>query len=260
VPDVVVVPLVTLVGVSYVQAVRHLRRSGVQWPLRRTVSMFGCLALVILLLCSGLAVFASALIGARVAQVLTLATLVPMLLTIGRPVLLVRRLSRSQPGGATPGWARSLVDPVNGLAILLMLLVVLYATPLLGLRLQGPAVDHVVGLTALTGGFLLFWPLLALDWTPEKRAARDRFVLLLFACGLFVVVGAAAHRTAVTFEQAWPEALDLSWGDVVVHRSWTVVALAVHALTLLGVGCWLGVRSRHESRLATRTGVSRWRG
>jgi cytochrome c oxidase assembly factor CtaG len=247
----VVVSLVALVGVSYVQAVRHLRRSGVQWPLRRTVSMLGCLVLLILLLCPGLAILASTLLGPRVAQVLTLATVVPMLLTTGRPVLLVRRLSGL--GGAAPGWTRALADPVNGLAILLTLSVVLYATPLLGLRLQGPAVEHVVGLTALTGGFLFFWPLLALDWTPEKRAARDRFVLLLFACGL-VVVGAAVHRTAVTFEQAWPAELDLSWG---VHRSWTVVVLAVHALVLLGVACWLGMRSRHEGRAATGPGVSR---
>jgi cytochrome c oxidase assembly factor CtaG len=220
--------------------------------------MLAGLSLALLVLGPGLAAHRSTQEGVRAGEVLTLAVLVPMLLTIGRPVLLLRRGHRSRLHGAAPGWARTLVDPVNGLAVLLTLSTVLYAAPLLGLRLQVPGIEQVVGVTALAGGFLFFWPLLAVDWTPENRAARDRFVLSLFACGLFVVVGAAVRRTAMTVETAWLEELDPWWGDLGPGRSSTGTVLVVHALVLVGVTCWLGVSSGRVGRAAAgSTGARR---
>jgi cytochrome c oxidase assembly factor CtaG len=256
-PDAVVVTVVVLVACCYGEAVRHLRRSGAPWPLRRTVSMLVGLALVLLLLGSGLAVHAGARLGVQAVPVLALAMPAPLLLTVGRPVLLVRLLSGSHPAAATSGWARALADPVNGLVVLLTLLTVLSATALLGLSLRGPTVEHAVGVTALAGGFLFFWPLLALDWTPENRAARDRFVLSLFACGVFLVVGAAAHRTARSREKAWPADLDLWSGDLGADRLWTLVVLGADGVLLVVVACWLGVMSRREHRDARGSVASR---
>ncbi len=133
---------------------------------------------------------------------------------------------------------------IPGLAALLALLTVLYTTPLLGLGLESPSVEHLIGVAALSGGFLFIWPVMAVDWTPAARPARDRFVLALFACGLLVVVSALVMRSGAALERRWFEDLHLVWADAATDRGWTLGVVAVHVTMLLGLAGWLGLAAR----------------
>ena len=226
-PDAIVLTAVGLAVVAYLVAVRRLARRGQRWPARRTASAMAGLATATFALCGGLASYATALFSMQVAQLLVLATVVPLLLTLGMPLALVLQVRESGDiDAASPSprhllagkAARVLGNPVNGLLLLVAVLVGLYATPLFELTLRYFTLHLLANVLALAGGLVFFWSVLGVDVLPERRGLKDRamvgtlFLLFLAAFGA-VLVGSDGLYGA-----RWFTDLGWSWVDPAVDQ------------------------------------------
>ncbi len=250
-PDAIVVTVLLVSAGAYLHGVHHLRRTGLSWSRRRTAAMMSGLVLTLMMLCSGVATYANAVLSMQTVQVLTLAVTTPILVTTGRPVLLFRTCNGQPTDELRSGWLRGLADPVNGLATLLAVLTVLYATPLLGLSLRNPAAQLLVAVAALVGGLLFFWPLLGKDWVPAPRPSKDRFMLSVFAVLLAAALMVVLVRSGSSFEKTWFEELDLWWEDSGSDRRWAATVAGGHVGLLCAVAFRLGLDA-HDDKVLGR--------
>jgi putative copper resistance protein D len=246
-PDAIVLTAVGIGAVAYLVAVRRLTRRGQRWPARRTVLAMAGLAIATLALCGGVASYSTAMFSMQVTQLLLMATVVPVLLTLGMPLTLILHV---RGGGDTDGVSASrrhllagraagvLGNPVNGLLLLVGVLVGLYATPLFELSLRHFAVHLLANVLALAGGLVFFWSALGFDVVPERRALKDRAVLMGALLLFLAAFGTVLVGSDGLYGASWFTELGWSWADPVVdqRRGGFVVwafALGLALLTLL---------------------------
>ena len=246
-PDAIVLAAVGLAVAAYVVAVRTLARRGQHWPVRRTASTMAGLAIATFALCSGLASYSTALFSMQVAQFLVMATVVPILLTLGMPLALVLQVRGvSQADANSPGprhrlagkAVRVMGNPVNGLLLLVAVIMGLYATPLFEMSLRYFTLHLLVNLLVLAGGLAFFWSALAVDVLPERRATTHRAIFVLVLLLFLAAFGAVLVGSEGLYGARWFTELDWSWSDPVVdqRRGGSVVwafALGVAPVALL---------------------------
>jgi cytochrome c oxidase assembly factor CtaG/putative copper export protein len=248
-PDAVVLTAVGLAVVAYLVGVRHLARRGQRWPRRRTASAMVGLATAMIALCGGLASYSTAMFSMQVAQLLVMATVVPLLLTLGMPLVLVREVRGGGDADATSTGppllagrtARALGNPVNGLLLMVATIVGLYTTPLFEMSLRYFTLHLLVNVLAFAGGLVFFWSVMGVDELPERRGGTDRalvviaFLLFLAGFGAVLVHGDGIYGTRWFTELGW------AWVDPVVDQRrggavvWAVT-VGVASVTLLVLG------------------------
>ena len=90
--DLLFAPAALVAAAAYLHAVRKLRRGGGTWPLSRTAGwVAGCLT-VLVATSSGIGAYATAVFGVHLLGHALLATVAPLLLVLGHPVTLIRRV------------------------------------------------------------------------------------------------------------------------------------------------------------------------
>jgi cytochrome c oxidase assembly factor CtaG len=239
-PDAVVVTAVVVAAVGYLLAVRHLRRRGDGWPVSRVLAMMAGLATMLFALCGGPGSYASAILSMNTAQLLTMATVVPVLVNLGAPTQLIRTVSGSAgqdgQGGAV---GHGLADPVNAAMLLTALLVGVYASPLLDLALRNALAHLLLNLAALAVGMLLFRALLGQDGATVTRSAADRAVSLAVVSGLLVVMAFMVWRAQAGYGSAWFADLNLWWAEPEADRRNTAVVMVGFAAPMLAIAVHL---------------------
>jgi putative copper resistance protein D len=246
--DAVVLAVLVAAAGAYVAGVRRVAARGDGWPRGRTVAFASGLVLALLSLCSGAATYAPALVSVQVAQLLVLLLAVPLLLLLGRPLTLWQ-LVRGRP---LPGAARPLCAPFTGAAVVVVLLVGLYRTPLIELSLRSYTVHLVVLAAALGAGILLLWPVLGADPVPQPRSRAERAFCLVVVAGVLVTLAAQLVLGDRLLAGAWFLELRWGWVDPVADQRLAGLLIAGTAVgvLLLAAACLRETRpaERPEAR------------
>ena len=219
--DAIVITAVGLAVVAYLSAVGRLARRGQNWPVRRTYFAMAAFATAAFALCGGLASYSTALFSMQVTQLLVMATVVPLLLTLGMPMTLALQVRADTDAIASPNprhlaWghtAKVLGNPVNGLLLLVAVIVGLYATPLFEMSLRHFTVHLLANGLALGGGLAFFWPVLGVDVLSERRVLKDRLIVMAAFLFFLAAFGAVLVGSDGLYGARWFTELGWSWAD-----------------------------------------------
>jgi putative copper resistance protein D len=235
-PDAIVVTAAIVAIGCYLVGVLALRRRGEGWQRGRTIAFSVGVLIALWAICGGLGSYSAALFSMQVAQLLTLAVVAPILVTRGAPVALARAVLGSGRAPATPGPLARLVEPVNGLIVLVIVLAAGVMTPLLEASLRSGTLHTVLAGGTLFAGLLFFWPLLREDWVPSRRTDNDDAPLFVGVLALLLGVYAAQIFTSTSlFAESWFTDLGLPWADPACDQKHAVAVVGAFAVALLVV-------------------------
>jgi putative copper resistance protein D len=155
---------VVVLGGAYGYGVLRLRRRGERWGWwPSTAFLVLGLGSVVLATMSCLGVYDRELFWARAVQYTVLLALSPLLLAMGEPLELSRRCLGSvgsrRLSAALRSWPMRLASfPLTGALLGVLVLLVLYLSPLFGLALRSEVVHHLVWLLLFAAGAVFFVP------------------------------------------------------------------------------------------------------
>ncbi|MEU6789479.1 cytochrome c oxidase assembly protein [Nonomuraea angiospora] len=193
-PDSLILLCLALPAVGYLVGVRRVG----DWPLGRTLAWYAGLALLALVLLSGVGGFARAMLSVQALQHVVLAVVAPVLLCLGAPLTLAARATtESSQYGDLGAWLRK--RRLTFLALLpaayMVAFPLLYRTGWLVWSLAGHAAHLLTMALFLGGGLLVFWVLAGVDPMPRPVSRPLRGVLLggvllvQLAVGAFLLLG-----------------------------------------------------------------------
>ncbi|MGW4967681.1 cytochrome c oxidase assembly protein [Nonomuraea sp. NPDC004186] len=193
-PDTLILLCLALPAVGYLVGVRRVG----DWPLGRTLAWYAGLALLALVLLSGIGGYARAMLSVQALQHVVLAVVAPLLLCLGAPLTLAARATtESSQYGDLGAWLRK--RRLTFLALLpaayMVAFPLLYRTGWLAWSLAGHAAHLLTMALFLGGGLLVFWVLADVDPMPRPvsrplRAGLLGGVLLVqLAVGALLLLG-----------------------------------------------------------------------
>ena len=215
-PDGPVLVVVAAAAIVYLRSARRVRESGGQWPGAAT-SWFlaGGLGSLVLVTCSFLGTYSRVLFWPLAVQDVLLLTLVPVGLTLGRPVALWRE---SHPGPVRSGTrvakrlVRLLSFPLTGSVIAVALLLTIYTTDWDRARLEHLWLLETTRFLLLAAGCGFLWPLLGIDEGSGRTSYPVR-ALVAFLDGLLdALPGLAVLGTGHVIAAGYYARVARSWG------------------------------------------------
>lgn len=235
-------PLFLLAGLSgiglYLLGVLRLRRSGVHWPLRRTVPwLLGCFV-VIFAMCSGLARYAPVLAWVHMMQHLLLAIYAAPLLVLGAPMTLALRAIKPTSDPSLPGpreilqsalasrYSRVITNPFVALTIFAGSMFVVFYSGLYGVMLRSHVAHLAISAHFLVSGYLFYWVVIGIDPGPHRASAPLRLVLLLISAIAHTVFGVSLMASEAPLGGDWFASLGRTWGPSVIEDTQTAGAMA----------------------------------
>lgn len=215
-PNAPAVALAVLAVAAYVLAVRRVRARGGHWDRASTCWFTGVgVGSLLLVTCSFLGTYSRVLFWPLAVQDVLLMTLVPVGLTLGRPVALWRlvrpTLGRvvSRPRRAL---GRLLGFPLTGSVLAVTLLILVYTTGWDQARLEHPALLELTRLALLTAGCGFLFPLLGIDEGTGRTSYPVR-ALITFLDGLLdALPGLAVLGTGHVIAAGYYTHVARSWG------------------------------------------------
>ncbi|MEV4014102.1 cytochrome c oxidase assembly protein [Nonomuraea angiospora] len=193
-PDSLILLCLALPAVGYLVGVRRVG----DWPLGRTLAWYAGLALLALVLLSGIGGYARAMLSVQALQHVVLAVVAPLLLCLGAPLTLAARATtESSQYGDLGAWLRKRRLSFLGLlpAAYMVASPLLYRTGWLVWSLSGHAAHLLTMALFLGGGLLVCWVLAGVDPMPRPVSRPLRAVLLggvllvQLAVGAFLLLG-----------------------------------------------------------------------
>ena len=245
--DSLVISTVALALGSYLMAVRRVRVAGIGWSGARTGAAVAAGVVTLVALCGGLATYSTAMISLQVAQFFVMLLVVPALIVLSGPLSLRAHARAGGPAdqavvASGPGarLGRLLADPTNGLIMVVVVLLGLYATPLLDWSLRSPGAHLLANAAALTAGTAGLWSLLGVDQAPaHRRPAWERTAWLVTLFAFLAVVGFQLASRDGVLGGAWFAELDWGWVDMAVDQrraasvAWAFLLVLAPALLLV---------------------------
>jgi putative membrane protein len=238
--------IVVVAAVLYLhRAYRTLPRQEQAWPLGRTASFLGALAVLAITLQSGIDVYGHELFWLHMIEHLLLIMVVPVLVILGQPV----RLAHTGDDAVARRTAAVLRGRVASFLTFPLVGLVLYAAVLVGTHLFGflpamvahPWLHYVEIVLYLVSGYLFFVPLLAHEPIKRELSYPLRVFLLLMGMTADTVVGVLlmiqAHAIDFAHRSWGPSPLsDLHTGGGIM---WVVGDGLMFGVTVLVVGAWM---------------------
>jgi putative membrane protein len=251
--------LVVALGVPYLLAVRRLRRSGHRWGPGRLVAYAAGLVGIVAATMSFLGVYAHVLFWVTAVQLALLVTVVPVLLSLGAPVSLLRSASAGS-GARADRWlaappVRLVTFPVVAAALVALVPFAVYFTPVFEASMRSWPVYWLLHAVLLVVGLTFFWPVLSVDGEPRLPYAALAAVVLLetlvdsvpgIVLWLSTRLIAADYYLGVG--RPWGRSLlsDQQFGGVMLWGIGEVVGLP---LLLLVVVHWVRADAREAARI-----------
>lgn len=158
--DPVAVLIVLAAGSSYLVGARRVRRAGHRWPAGRGALFCAGLGTLLVATCGWVGVYSPVLLWAFAVHVLLLLLVTPVLLTLGRPVTLLRTAGLTA-ARRLPRRLRPLTNPMIGPILVPLAISVVFFSAVLPLSLQHSSVYHLVDVGLLVTGMLVAVPLAA---------------------------------------------------------------------------------------------------
>jgi putative copper resistance protein D len=260
--------IVVLGAGGYLTGVWRLYRGGHRWPLARTASWLGGVALLGAATCTGFGRYAYVLFSFHMAQHMIVAMVVPILLVGGAPITLALRALRRPADPALRGprdWlllvmhsrvTRLLSHPLVALALYVVSLYALYFSQLLG-TLMRYHLGHLLMLTHFVlVGFLFFWVLIGVD-PGRRRVAPPILVLIHFAGMAFhAFLGVALMQSKTLIAPGWYTSVHPAWaGGLLADQkvgaglAWAFGEIPAIAILILLVVRWIRDDEREQRRL-----------
>ncbi|MGO9160818.1 MAG: cytochrome c oxidase assembly protein [Streptosporangiaceae bacterium] len=208
--------VLAVLGAAYLAGVRRVRRSG-RWPAGRSIAFCGLgLGFGVIATMSWVGVYQPVLFYARAVQTILLLLVVPLFLTMGRPLTL---LISALPG---PGArlqavigsrsARVLTFPAITTMVLVVTPFLMYFTGWYEAGFHSTAVRELTYLTLLLPGLVFFWTLLRVDPVPKAYS----YLVSLWITGAEVVgdaiLGLAVIADTNLIAGGYYHALARPWG------------------------------------------------
>ncbi|MFG1608072.1 cytochrome c oxidase assembly protein [Actinoplanes sp. NPDC049265] len=251
----------------YLVGVRRLRRAGHHWPLGRTASWTGGLALLAAITCLGVAKYAHMLFSVHMVQHMVLSMAVPVLLVGGAPVTLalraLRRPADPQVRGARE-WLLIVVHsrvlrffshPLVALGIYVVSLYGLYFGGLLG-TLMRYHLGHLAMLVHFVlSGYLLFWVLIGVD--PGRRRLPSPLLLgvQFLAMAAHAFFGFVLLQSTTVIGADWYPAVHPAWAsDLLIDQhlgaglAWAFGEIPGAIVVLLLIRQWIRADEREQAR------------
>jgi putative copper resistance protein D len=169
-----------------------------RWPTWRTISFLAGLGCVLVALESGVDSFDDQLLQAHMVQHMLLLMLAPLLLLGGRPVILALRAL--PPSGRRRLMrvitrVRPVTVPLVAVPVFWVIVIGTHIPAFYDATLTHPLLHDFEHLLFVTGGLVLYWPLLDGDPVPAHRlGGLGRLLYLLAAMPAMAVVGAYLNR------------------------------------------------------------------
>jgi cytochrome c oxidase assembly factor CtaG/putative copper export protein len=224
-PDTVVLTVAALAAVLYLLGVRRLRASGVAWPVGRTIAWLAGILSAVIVLCSGLATYTSALFSSHMVMHMVLTMVTPILLALGGPVTLALRSLPVAPRGEGRGareWilavlhsdpVRVLTNPLVALALYVGSLYVFYYTSLFETALRSHTAHLFMAAHFVTVGCLYFWPIIGIDPLPRRLPHIGRMALMFASMPFHAFFGMAVMSSNELLAGDWFRQITLPWVD-----------------------------------------------
>ena len=264
-------PLLGLLGVAailvYLRWVVRLHRRGHNWTRRRTVSWVVGWVLVLWLTNGGPAAYGSVLFSAYVAQVVAVATIVPILLVYGAPgALALQGLPRRRDGSRGPrewllGLARSpLANMVSHPALMAVILAgslaLVFYTPLVGLTANSffARAALVVYLLLIGGGFVTA----VLKANQRSRSNRLPLLTLVVALACYIALGISITSQTVLLAPNYFGQMELPWApDILADQNLGgSLTMGVSGTSVLALAIVVAIkRSPRQERLGVHPTV-----
>jgi len=234
--DVPAVVLAVPAVVVYVLAVRQVQARGGSWNRAATGWFVGVGAGSLLLVtCSFLGTYSRVLFWPLAVQDVLLMTLVPVGLTLGRPVALWRAVRPTRGVAASPArraLGRLLGFPLTGSVLAVALLLLVYTTGWDQARLQHGWLLALTRLVLLTAGCAFLFPLLGVDEGTGRTSYPVRAVIAFLDGLLDALPGLAVLGTGHVIAAGYYTRVARSWGPSPV-RAQQIGGTAMIALSEL---------------------------
>lgn len=173
-------------------------RLGRRWPARRTLSFVAGIAAVVVALESGIGAHDDELLSVHMVQHMLLLLAAPVLLLLGRPLVLWLRTlppRRRRGVGRSMARVRPFTTPAVSLLIFCAVVLLTHLPSVYELTLRHPIVHEAEHVLYIAAGLLLFSPLLGGDPGAARRlGGLGRFVYLIGAMLPMAIVGAYLNR------------------------------------------------------------------
>ena len=215
-PDVPVLVVAGAAAAVYALRARRLRERGGAWPAAVTFwFLAGGLGSLVVVACSFVGTYSRVLFWPLAVQDVLLLTLVPVGLTLGRPVALWRA-SRPMPyrsGPRPPGrLVRLLSFPLTGSVVAVAMLLSVYTTGWEQARLEHFWLLETTRFLLLAAGCGFLWPLLGVDEGSGRTSYPVR-ALVAFLDGLLdALPGLAVLGTGHVIAAGFYARVARSWG------------------------------------------------
>ena len=195
-PDGLFLSLLLLAVALYIKGVVVLTRRGDKWPIGRTIAFAFGISAVDYAVNGGLGVYAQVAFSFHMISHMVLATLAPIGIVLGAPITLALRtlpIGRTQEERGVRGFAiailhsrysRVVTHPVSALIIFEASLFALYFTNLFNWLMSYHFGHFFMGLHFLLSGILLFFVIIGVDPTPQKRPFILRIAILFVAISI----------------------------------------------------------------------------
>jgi len=195
-PDGLFLSLLLLAVALYIKGVVVLTRRGDKWPIGRTIAFAFGISAVDYAVNGGLGVYAQVAFSFHMISHMVLATLAPIGIVLGAPITLALRtlpIGRTQEERGVRGFAiailhsrysRIVTHPVSALIIFEASLFALYFTNLFNWLMSYHFGHFFMGLHFLLSGILLFFVIIGVDPTPQKRPFILRIAILFVAISI----------------------------------------------------------------------------
>lgn len=214
-PDVPVLIISAAVGAVYGLAVRRIQQRGGTWPAAATSWFLAAgLGSLMLVTCSFLGTYSRVLFWPLAVQDVLLLTLVPVGLTLGRPVALWRTYRPTSSRGPRPAGRimRVLSFPLTGSIVAVALLLMVYTTGWDQARLEHPWLLETTRLVLLAAGFGFLWPLLGVDEGSGRTSYPVRAIVAFLDGLLDALPGLAVLGTGHVIAAGYYARVDRVWG------------------------------------------------
>ena len=173
-----------LLAALYLTGVVRLRRRGDRWPTGRLAAWITGCAVLLFASSSGVRSYGSAIFSVHMVEHMTLNMVAPILLVLGAPLTLARRVlpaaARERTTRLLPApVAGFLSDPVTAFVLFVGSLYAVYLTPLFDTLVKFHWGHELMSVVFLATGYLFFWGLIGVDPGPRRLPFIGRLVVLL---------------------------------------------------------------------------------
>lgn len=209
---------VVLSAGAYLWGVRRLRRRGDAWATGRTGVFLVGLALVAVVLSSGIEAYDTSLVSIHMVQHMVLSMVAPIFLALGAPVTLALRTLPPGPRAVLlrvlhSRVARFYTFPLVSFGLYVASPFVLYFSGLYRLSLEYPPIHTLTHLHLIAVGCLFYWPLIGQDPLPGRVPYPARALLMFLSTPFHTVLGLTVMQSSDLLGGDWYPSLGLSWVD-----------------------------------------------